>query len=147
MKKRKKWFFKQINTALTLLYCYNAMSCQSYWNSNKVKGIVKWWRALWHQSYISYSIKFTSECMDITEAGMRHFVWWICNCSYGWKKPQTVGWEHQNVLFTCQISVENCILEYLLALQNICSVSGRAIQMWFYTNGTHLEVSLCRAVS
>lgn len=33
--------------------------------------------------------------------------------------------------------MENCILEYLLALQNTCFVSGRAILMWFYTNGTH----------
>lgn len=36
--------------------------------------------------------------------------------------------------------MENCILEYLLALQNICFVNGKAIQMWFYTNGTHLKL-------
>lgn len=57
--------------------------------------------------------------MDITEASMRYFVWSICNCSYGWKKTQTAGWENWNVFFCCQFSVENFILEYLLAQQNI----------------------------
>lgn len=81
--------------------------------------------------------------MDITEAVweaiMRYFVWWICNCSYGWKKTPDIWMRELKYFLLLSIfsgklysGIFTCPTKHLL-------LSGRAIQMWFYTNGTHLE--------
>lgn len=41
----------------------------------------------------------------------------------------------------CFLKLLNGILEYALALQNLCFVNGRGIQSWVYTNEKRLEVS------
>lgn len=147
MKKRKKRFFKQINRALFLLYWYTAKSCQPYWSSNKVKGIIRWWRALCHQSYIWWSIKLLQSAWTL-----QRLAWGIlCDGSVtavmGEKNPRKLDENIKMFSLVAKFLWKIVFWSIYLPFQNICFVSGRAIQMWFYTNGTHLEVSLCRAGS